>query len=131
MSNFKLSLLRRIKPFLNHHCAVRFFNSCLHNLFIYCSRSWGNCSSYFLSRLLLLPKRAARLLLDANYSQPSVILFSKLKWLPMFNLIKLRKLVLLLTILNSPDAPLCLQGKLIQFLVLCLFNWSVHQSLCF
>ena len=48
-----------------------------------------------LSRLLLLQKRAARLLLDADYSQPSVSLFSKLKWLPIFDLIKLRKLVLL------------------------------------
>ena len=64
-----------------------------------------------LSRLLLLQKRAARLLLDADFSQPSVSLFSKLKWLPIFDLIKLRKLVLLFTILNNPDAPLCLQRK--------------------
>ena len=41
-------------PFLNHHCALRFFNSCIHNLFIYCSSAWGNCSNYLLSRLLLL-----------------------------------------------------------------------------
>ena len=107
----RLSLLRRIKPFLNHHCALRFFNSCIHNLFIYCSSAWGNCSNYLLSRLLLLQKRAARLLLDADYSQPSVSLFSKLKWLPIFDLIKLRKLVLLFTILNNPDAPLCLKRK--------------------
>ena len=64
-----------------------------------------------MSRLLLLQKRAARLLLDADYSQPSVSLFSKLKWLPIFDLIKLRKLVLLFTILNNPDAPLCLKRK--------------------
>lgn len=93
--NSRLSLLRRIKPFLNHHCALRFFNSCIHNLFIYCSSAWGNCSNYLLSRLLLLRKRAARLLLDADFSQPSVYLFSTLKWLPIFDLIKLRKLVLL------------------------------------
>ena len=64
-----------------------------------------------MSRLLLLQKHAARLLLDADYSQPSVSLFSKLKWLPIFNLIKLRELVLLFTILNNPAAPLCLQRK--------------------
>ena len=69
---------------------------------------WGNCSNYLLSRLLLLQKRAARLFLDADYS---VSLFSKLKWLPIFDLIKLRKLVLLFTILNNPDASLCLQRK--------------------
>ena len=110
-ANSRLSLLRRIKPFLNHHCALRFYNSCIHNLFIYCSSAWGNCSNYLLSRLLLLQKRAARLLLDAYFSQPSVSLFSKLKWLPIFDLIKLRKLVLLFTILNNPDAPLCLKRK--------------------
>ena len=64
-----------------------------------------------MSRLLLLQKRAVRLLLDADYSQPSVSLFSKLKWLPIVDLIKLRKLVLSFTILNNPDAPLCLQRK--------------------
>ena len=90
-------------------CSIRFFDSCIHYLFIYCSSVWGNCSNYLLSRLLL--KRAARLLLDADFSQPSVSLFSKLKWLPIFDLIKLRKLVLLFTILNNPDAPLCLKRK--------------------
>ena len=47
-----------------------------------------------------------------DFSQSSVSLFSKLKWLPIFDLIKLRKLVLLFTILNNPDAPLCLKRKL-------------------
>ena len=126
--NSTLSLLRRIKPFLNHHCALRFFNSRIHNLFIYCSSTWGNCSNYLLSRLLRLEKPAAKLLLDADYSQPSVSLFPELKWLPTFDLIKLRKRVLLFTILNNPDAPLCLQRK---FLLFCSFNWSAHQSLCF
>ena len=51
------------------------------------------------------------MLLDADFSQPSVRLFSKLKWLPIFDPIKLRKLVLLFTILNNPDAPLCLKRK--------------------
>ena len=87
------------------------FNSYIHNLFIYFSSAWGNCSNYLLSRLLLLQKRAARLLLNADFSQPSVSLFSKLKWLPIFDLIKLRKLVLLFTILNNPDVPLCFQRK--------------------
>ena len=109
--NSRLSLLRRIKPFLNHHYALRFFNSCIHNLFIYCSSALGNCSSYLLSRLLLLQKRAARLLLGADFTEPSVSLFSKLKWLPIFDLIKLRKLVISFTILHNPDAPFCLKRK--------------------
>ena len=38
-------------------------------------------------------------------------MYSRLQWLPVFDLIKLRKLVLLFTILNNPDAPLCLKRK--------------------
>ena len=72
---------------------------------------WDSCSSYLLSRLLRHQKRAARLLLNDDFFQPSVNLFSKLKWLPIFDLIKLRKLVLLFIILNNPDAPLCLKRK--------------------
>ena len=71
----------------------------------------GYCSNYLLSRLLRLQKRAVRLLLDADFTQRSVTLFSKLKWLPIFDLIKLRKLVLLFIILNNPDAPFCLKLK--------------------
>ena len=115
--NSRLSLLRRIKPLLNHHCALRFFNSCIHNPFIYCSSAWGNCSNYLLSCLCLLQKRAARLLLDADYSQLSVSLISKLKWLPILDLIKLRKLVLVFTILNNPASPLCLQRNTISCLL--------------
>ena len=66
---------------------------------------WGSFSGYLLSRPLRLRKRAARLLLNDYFSQPSVSLFPKL------DLIKLRKLVLLFTILNNPDAPLCLKHK--------------------
>ena len=94
-----------MKPFLNHHCIIRFYNSCIHNLFIYCLSAWGirSCSGYLLSRPLHLRKHAAILLLSDYFSQPSVSLFPKL------DLIKLRKLVLLFTILNNPDAPLCLK----------------------
>ena len=33
----RLSLLRRIKPYLNFDSALRFYNSCVNNYFIYCS----------------------------------------------------------------------------------------------
>ena len=68
-------------------------------------------SNHAWSQNLDIDFRNLRLLLNVDYSQPSVSLFSKLKWLPIFDLIKLRKLVPLFTILNNPDAPLCLQRK--------------------
>lgn len=93
-----------MKPFLNRHCALRFYNSCIHNPFFFCSRTWGSCSSYLFARLLRHQKHAATLLLDGDFS-------FKLKWFPIFDLLKRRKLLLLFTILKNPDAPLCLKRK--------------------
>lgn len=107
----RLFLLRRIKPFLTYDCTLRFYNSCVHTHFIYCSISWGNCSHTQLLRLLRLQKRAARILLDADFTQPSLSLFSKLKWVPISDLIKCRKLQLLFSVLLNPDAPSCFKKK--------------------
>lgn len=106
----RLSLLRRIKPFLTSDASLRFYNSCIHNYFTYCSAVWGNCSLQLLLRLLRLQKRAARILLDADYSQRSVSLFSKLHWMPIFHLIKTKVLMLLFNVLLNPVAPVCLKN---------------------
>jgi len=34
----RLYLLRRIQPFLTYECTLRFYNSCIHSTFLYCSR---------------------------------------------------------------------------------------------
>jgi len=47
----RLSLLRRIKPYLNFDSALRFYNSCVNSYFIYCSAASGNCSHHLLLRL--------------------------------------------------------------------------------
>ena len=111
----RLSLLRRIKPYLNFDSALRFYNSYLNNYSIYCSAAWGNCSHHLLLRLLRLQKRAGRLLLDADLSQSSISLFSKLNWIPVFDLIKYRKRFLLFIVLLNPNAPKCLRNRF-QFL---------------
>ena len=47
-----------------------------------------------------------------DFSPPSVSLFAEVKWLPIFDRLKQKKLVLVFTILNNPDAPaLCLKRK--------------------
>ena len=114
----RISLLRRIKPYLNFDSALRFYNSCVNNYFIYCSAAWGNCShhpDHLLSRLLRLQKGAARILLDADLSQVSISLFLKLNWIPFFYLIKYRKLFLLFIVLLSPNSPKCFRNRF-QFL---------------
>ena len=105
----RLSLLKRIKPFLTHNCSLKYYNSCIHSSLLYCSTVWGTCSKTLLLRLLRLQKQAARLILGADWHQPSVSLFAELKWLPIFLLVNLRKLVLLFNILNNHEAPTCLK----------------------
>jgi hypothetical protein len=72
---------------------------------IYCSVTWGNCSKTLLLRILRLQKRAARIILDADFSTPSVLLFSQIRIIPIFDLVKFRKLLLLINILTNPSAP--------------------------
>ena len=53
--------------------------------------------------------------LDADFSSASLSLFLKLKWIPVFYLIKYRKAFLLFSILRNPNAPNCLRNGF-QFL---------------
>ena len=120
----RLSLLRRIKPYLNFDSALRFYNSCVNNYFIYCSAAWGNCSHHLLLRLLRLQKSVGRILLDADLSQASISLFLKLNWIPVFDLIKYRKLFLLFIVLLTPNAPKCLRNS---FQFLCDSRWVLGR----
>ena len=83
----RLSLPRRIKPYLNFDTFLRFYYSCVNNYLICCSAAWGNCSHRLLLRLLRLQKRAGRILLDADLSQASISLFLKLNWIPVLILL--------------------------------------------
>lgn len=116
----RLSLLRRIKPYLTYEGTLHFYNSCVHCYFTYCSSCWGTCSHTQLLRLLRLQKRAARILLDADYTQSSVSLFLNLKWLPISDVVKIRKILTLYSIILDPFAPFCYKQKF-QFL-------SQHRS---
>ena len=100
---------------LLYNSTLRTRISRVNNYFIYCSAAWGNCSHHLLLRLLRLQKRAGRILLDADLSQASISLFLKLNWIPVFDLIKYRKLFLLFIVLLNPNAPKCLRNRF-QFL---------------
>jgi hypothetical protein len=62
----------------------------MHAALIYAS----NAQHELIDPLLKLQKRAARLALDESISTPSVDLFRKLEWIPIYNLIKMRKILL-------------------------------------
>ena len=109
--NSRLSLLRRISSFLTQEGSLHYYNACVHSQLVYCSSAWGTCSQTLLLRLLRVQKHAARIILGADFSTPSVALFSKLQWIPVNEMIKCRKLQLLFSIMANPEAPLCLKQK--------------------
>ena len=76
-------------------------------------RCLGKLLPLLLLRLLRLQKHAGCIPLDADISLASLSLFLKLKWIPVFYLIKYRKL--LFSILLNPNAPNCLTNRF-QFL---------------
>ena len=107
--NSRLSLLRRVSPYLNKSGTLRFYNACLHNKLLYCSSVWGPCSYTLLLQFLRLQKRPARIILFADYTTPSVALFSELNWILIADQVKCKKLQPLFSILVNPDAPVCLR----------------------
>ena len=70
--------------------------------FEYCCTVWGNCTVGNLQRVLRLQKRCARLILDADTHESSVKLFNKLDWLPIDDIIRIRKLYMLHRINQGP-----------------------------
>ena len=71
----------------------------MHAALIYAS----NAQHELIDPLLKLQKRAARLALDESMSTPSVDLFRKLEWIPIYNLIKMRKILLVVNTSSPSD----------------------------
>ena len=74
--NNRISLLRRIKSYLTHKGSLHYLNACIHSQLLYCFDAWGTCSQTLLLCLLRAQKRTSRIILLADYSTPSVVLFS-------------------------------------------------------
>ena len=99
--NSRICLLKRAKTYLNHRQRNLLYNVLIRPLFVYCCTVWGNTKYEILLRLLRVQKRCARLILDARFSNNSVEIFSKLGWLPIDDLIRMRKLCLMYKFVNG------------------------------
>ena len=74
------------------------FDAPIKPTFEYCCTVWGNCSVENFQRLLQLRKRCARLILDTTINDSSVERFDKLGWLPIDDVIRIRKLFMLVKV---------------------------------
>ena len=85
---YKLFLLKRIRHFLPKHTRILFYNFYIMPYLEYCCSIWGNCSKENINIIVKLQKRAARLILDADFFTPSANLFKELIWIPFSNIVK-------------------------------------------
>ena len=76
-----------------------YYNGYLLPLIDYCSVVWGNTNKVNLEKIIKLQKRAARIILRADFNTPSKTLFEKLEWLTVYNRINYHKQPLCLNVL--------------------------------
>ena len=78
----RLGLLKQISPYLKQRQRETYYNGVVRPTLMYGSMIWDGCSGVSLQRILKLQKRAARIILKADRSTPSISLFNSLNWLP-------------------------------------------------
>ena len=74
-----IGILYRLKDFLSQNSLTILYNAIVLPYLTYCNIVWGNCSSTKINSILLLQKRALRLITNSSYRSPTDSLFSQLK----------------------------------------------------
>ena len=98
---YKLSILRKIKRFVPLSGRLTFYNYFVKPHFDYCCSVWGTAFKKDIHTLIKLQKMAARLILDVDYTVPSIELFKILKWLPIDKNVQFRQATLVYKALNN------------------------------
>ena len=80
----RIGLLRHISPYLKRNQRDIYYSMIINPAMLYGSTIWTSCSKENLLKVLRLQKRAARIILDAERTAPSVDLFNTLKWVPCY-----------------------------------------------
>ena len=97
----RIVLLNRLSKFVPQSLLRMVYNALIFPHFVYCCTVWGSCSSSNMKKLLRLQKRAGRIIVGVDRNFSSTLLFRKLHWLPIFDLVKLRKLSIVYKIINN------------------------------
>ena len=101
----KISLLRQLAEYVPLQVQKQFYQGYILPLLDYGSITWGSTSTANIERLSKLQKRAARMILKADFDTPSVLMFQELDWLSVRSRIKYNKAVVIYKALNNmtPD----------------------------
>ena len=97
----KISLLRKLATYVPTHIQKVYYQGYILPYIDYGSVTWGSASVTNIERISKLQKRAARIILRANYDTPSVDMFSQLGWLSIPDRLKYNKAVLTYRAINN------------------------------
>ena len=97
----KISLLRQLSTYVPVDIQKLFYQGYILPLLDYGSITWGSTSSTNIDRLLKLQKRAARIILRAEYTTPSATMFQQLEWQRIDTRLNYNKAILTYKALNS------------------------------
>ena len=81
----RITLLKLLSKYVDMPNLKLYYNSYILPIFDYGCMIWGQCSTYNINRLLKLQKRAARIILRADFMTPSKEMFQELGWLTFTN----------------------------------------------
>ena len=101
----RIGILNKIKSCLPVKQRILYYNALIRSLMSYVSVVWHTCSKQDLEKVLLLQKRAGRVILDAKPRTSSVTLFNELGWIPFYEEAKISKCCILYRRIknNVPD----------------------------
>ena len=78
----KLTLMKLPSKYVNQNYLKHYYNAYILPVFDFGCLVWGNITNANLARLLKLQKRAARMILKADFMTPTEQLCKELNWLP-------------------------------------------------
>ena len=97
----RIKLLKRLSKYVDMPNLKLYYNSYILPIFDYGCMIWGQCSAYNINRLLKLQKRAARIILQADFMPPSKEMFQELGWLTFTQRVQYHICVMVFKSLNS------------------------------
>ena len=97
----RISLLKQLATYIPDTMQKLFYQTYILPLIDYGSVVWGTTANANIERLNKLQKRAARIILKADFMTPSADMFNRLDWMPVNNRIKYNKAVFTYKALND------------------------------
>ena len=100
----RITLVKLLSKYVDMPNLKLYYNSYILPIFDYGCMIWGQCSNYNINRLLKLQKRAARIILRADFMTPSNEMFQELGWLTFTNRVEYHICIMVFKSLNG-QAP--------------------------